>query len=81
LENLIERSREMGHKIIRLDTAWFMEAAQELYHSAGFKDIDPYPGTEVPEEVHPYWIFMEKDLTAQTRIKSKRPTLTGHSDR
>jgi ribosomal protein S18 acetylase RimI-like enzyme len=42
LENLIEKSREMGHKIIRLDTGWFMEAAQALYHSIDFKDISPY---------------------------------------
>jgi ribosomal protein S18 acetylase RimI-like enzyme len=66
MEILIEQSKVMGHKIIRLDTGWFMEAAQALYHSAGFKNISPYPGTEVPEELHPYWIFMEKDLTAQT---------------
>ena len=39
-----------------------MQAAQALYHSVGFKDIDPYPGTEVPVELHPYWIFMEKEL-------------------
>jgi GNAT superfamily N-acetyltransferase len=66
LESLIEQSRVMGHKIIRLDTGWFMEAAQALYHSAGFKIISPYPGTEIPEEMYPYWIFMEKDLTALT---------------
>ncbi len=63
MENLIEQSKVMGHKIIRLDTGWFMEAAQALYYSAGFKNISPYPGTEVPEELHSYWIFMEKDLT------------------
>jgi ribosomal protein S18 acetylase RimI-like enzyme len=64
VENLIKQSKVMGHKIIRLDTGWFMEAAQGLYHSVGFKIISPYPGSEVPEELHPYWIFMEKDLTA-----------------
>ena len=63
LESLVEQSREMGHKKIWLDTAWFMDTAQALYHSVGFRDIDPYPGTEVPEELHPYWIFMKKDLT------------------
>jgi putative acetyltransferase len=66
LESLIEQSKVMGHKIILLDTGWFMEAAQALYHSFGFKDISPYPGSEVPEELHPYWVFMEKEFTAQS---------------
>ncbi len=66
MEKLIEQSEVMGHKKIQLDTGWFMEAAQVLYYSIGFKDIPPYPGVEVPMELHPYWIFMEKDLTAQT---------------
>lgn len=66
LDNLIEQSKVMGQKIIWIDTGWFMEAAQALYHSAGFKEISPYPGAEIPEELQPYWIFMEKNLTIQT---------------
>ena len=64
LGNLVEQSVSMGHTVLRLDTGWFMEAAQALYRSFGFTEIAPYPETEVPKELHPFWIFLEKDLTA-----------------
>lgn len=66
LDNLVEQSVSMGHSVLRIDTGWFMEAAQALYRSVGFKDIAPYPETEAPKELHPFWIFLEKDLTAHT---------------
>jgi putative acetyltransferase len=64
LNALIEHSLEIGHTILRLDTGWFMDAAQALYHSQGFQDISPYPESEVPQEIYPFWVFMEKDLFA-----------------
>jgi ribosomal protein S18 acetylase RimI-like enzyme len=65
LDSLVEQSVSMGHTVLRLDTGWFMEAAQVLYHSFGFRDIAPYPESEVPKELHHFWVFMEKHLTTQ----------------
>jgi len=65
LGNLLEQSATMGHTVLRLDSAWFMEAAHALYRSFGFRVIAPYPESEVPKEIHNFWIFMEKDLAAQ----------------
>jgi ribosomal protein S18 acetylase RimI-like enzyme len=66
LNALLEHSLSIGHTVLRLDTGWFMEAAQALYHSFGFQDISPYLESEVPKEIYPFWVFMEKDLIAQT---------------
>jgi GNAT superfamily N-acetyltransferase len=65
LNALVEHSLSIGHTVLRLDTGWFMEAAQALYHSFGFQDISPYPESEVPKEIYPFWVFMEKDLIVQ----------------
>jgi hypothetical protein len=48
LESLIWQSKVIGHKIIWLDTGWFLEAVHALYHSAGFNNISPYHGVVVP---------------------------------
>jgi GNAT superfamily N-acetyltransferase len=48
LGKLIGQSVAMGHTVLRLDSAWFMEAAHGLYRSFGFKEIGPYPESEVP---------------------------------
>jgi len=66
LDNLLEQSISMGYTVLRLDTGWFMEAAQALYHSIGFKDVAPYPESEIPKEIQHLWVYMEKDLTAPT---------------
>ena len=66
LGNLVEQSVTMGHTVLRLDSAWFMEAAHALYRSFGFREIAPYPESEVPKEMHDFWIFMEKDLISST---------------
>jgi GNAT superfamily N-acetyltransferase len=62
LEYVIDQSLSMGHELIRLDTGWFMKAAQNLYHSSGFREISPYPESEVSPEIHHLWVFMEKPL-------------------
>jgi hypothetical protein len=33
-----------------------------LYKSAGFKEIDDYPESEIPVDWRHYWIFMEMKL-------------------
>jgi GNAT superfamily N-acetyltransferase len=65
LDTLINEATTMGCRILHLESAWFMEEAQSLYRSSGFKEIPPYQGTEVPEEIHHLWLFMEKDLEAE----------------
>ena len=39
-----------------------MTAAQHVYRSAGFQEREKYPETEVPPELQPYWIYMEKKV-------------------
>ena len=44
------------------DSPDFMTAAHSLYRASGFKDIGPYPESEIPDEYKPHWIFMERNL-------------------
>jgi hypothetical protein len=39
-----------------------MSAAQNVYHSAGFRETDKYLEMEVPQEMQPYWIYMQKTI-------------------
>lgn len=58
------RSVQGKHSLLRLDSARFMSDAHALYRSAGFKDIPPYEGSEIPEEYRRHWVFMELELDA-----------------
>ena len=51
-----------GCSRILLDTGQFMTTAQNVYRVAGFKEIEKYPESEVPPEMQPYWLYMEKKL-------------------
>jgi len=59
---LIAAARDAGYGVLRLDSPGFLEAAHHLYRSAGFREIPPYPETEIPEAFHPHWLFMELQL-------------------
>ena len=62
LKQLLNVGKKFGCSRFILDTGRFMSAAQHVYRSAGFKEIVLYPETEVPLEMQPYWIYMEKKL-------------------
>ena len=59
VDQAIAEVRASGYATLRLDSARFMTGAHALYRSAGFKEIPPYPESEIPEEFRVHWIFME----------------------
>jgi len=59
-EELITQARTIGYTKIRLDTGPRQIAAQTLYHSLGFQDIEPY--YELPNELAVHMLFMELAL-------------------
>jgi GNAT superfamily N-acetyltransferase len=62
IEALISEAQASGYAHLRLDSARFMHAAHRLYRSVGFKEIEPYPESEIPAEFQANWIFMEREL-------------------
>lgn len=67
LEKLISEAQECGYSKVRLDSGPFMKEAHGLYYSFGFRNIKPYPESEVlgetiPKEITENWIFMEMNL-------------------
>ncbi len=62
LRGLLEQAQEAGYSLVRLDSTRFMKGAHVLYRSEGFREIGPYPGSEIPKEFQQHWLFMERDL-------------------
>lgn len=62
LEGLLAEAGQIGYARVRLDSPHFMTAAHALYRSAGFREIAPYTGSEIPPEYRENWIFMERSL-------------------
>ena len=60
---LLEEAMKIGYEVIRLDSTRYMNNAHGLYRSFGFQEIEPYPESEIPEEHHSHWVFMELSLT------------------
>ena len=61
---IIAQAQAAGYARLRLDSAGFLLAAHHLYESSGFTPIAPYAGSECPEELRPYFRFMELQLGA-----------------
>lgn len=62
LQALIDEAQTVGYTRVRLDSASFMTEAHQLYEAMGFVRTAPYSKSEIPEEFHPHWIFMELKL-------------------
>ncbi|MUL37764.1 GNAT family N-acetyltransferase [Gloeocapsopsis dulcis] len=59
VQAIISEAQQIGYSKLCLDCAPFAKAAQALYYSVGFQSIQPYPESEIPEEYHSNWTFME----------------------
>ncbi len=66
MEYLFRQAKIIGFRRLRLDSTKFMDIAHSLYRSCGFQDIEPYAESEIPQDLHEHWIFMEKDLAGRT---------------
>ncbi len=62
VDRLVQEAREIGYPRMRLDSTRFMVEAHALYRSVGFKEIEEYPESEIPEEYRSHWVFMEMNL-------------------
>jgi len=62
LNQLIQDAKEIGCSKILLDSARFMREAHFLYRSAGFKEIELYPETEMSEDFQEHMVYMELKL-------------------
>ena len=62
VKELLDEARVIGYQRMRLDSARFMVEAHALYQSFGFREIEPYEGSEIPQEFQAHWIFMERDV-------------------
>jgi len=62
LQQLLQKAKEFGYHSVYLDSGRFMTTAHNLYRSFGFVECNEYPGTEIPPQLRPQWLFMEKTL-------------------
>lgn len=58
LHEVLEAGRELGCTRFKLSTPRFAHAAQHIYRSAGFKEIEEYPESEVQPTLRGHWIYM-----------------------
>ena len=63
LDRLVSDAQSFGYEELVLDTGPFMTSAHRIYEAAGFSDIPPYAGAEVPEALHHDWRFMRCRLS------------------
>jgi GNAT superfamily N-acetyltransferase len=63
LHRLLDEAQQIGYEQVRLDSARFMVNAHRLYRTSGFREIEPYEGSEIPKEFQGHWVFMERELS------------------
>src|SRR3990172_2139262 len=51
-----DMAKLIGYQTLRLDSARFMKTAHALYRSAGFREIESYPESEIPPEFRRHWV-------------------------
>lgn len=56
-EHIVERGRDLGYRIMRLDTVQTMHPARALYRDLGFRKTDAYYDNPLPDVV-----YMEREL-------------------
>ena len=61
-QQAIDEARQIGYRLIRLDTAESLTTARKLYASLGFRERTPY--YEVPPDVLRWTVFMEMPLVS-----------------
>lgn len=66
LQSIIDEASKIGYSKIQLDSPYFATAAQTLYREFGFQKTSPYPESDIPEHLHPQWIFMELVIARPT---------------
>jgi GNAT superfamily N-acetyltransferase len=62
LSRLLDEARQIGYERLRLDSPRFAAESHQLYLTSGFREIDGYTGSEVPQAFWEYFVFMELDL-------------------
>jgi GNAT superfamily N-acetyltransferase len=62
LDVLLDEARAIGYRRVRLDSTRFMVEAHALYRSFGFREIEPYEGSEIPVAYQAHWIYLERGL-------------------
>ncbi|MFW9977153.1 MAG: GNAT family N-acetyltransferase [Candidatus Thorarchaeota archaeon] len=59
LMKLIDIAKDLEYTALRLNTGGFMDTAQYVYTSVGFRKIPEYTESEVPIPLNHQWFFME----------------------
>ena len=80
INRLLEEARLIGYERVRLDSAVFMTEAHQLYRNAGFRKIEAYEGSEIPQEFQKHWIFMELELppTIESSEGQRAPSVSAN---
>lgn len=60
---IINESHQIGYSNLRLDSAPYAKEAHALYRSLGFHKREPYAESDISEEYHCRWVFMEMALS------------------
>jgi GNAT superfamily N-acetyltransferase len=62
LDVLIDVAERSGYQRILLDSPEFAVAAHALYRSRGFRDVERFPESDIPDAFLPHTVFMERAL-------------------